>query len=218
MIRSNPWASDWLDMVNEGITGLKDRAKSGRRPELPEEIDYEIKTILMENNQGWTTKQIEELIIKKSGIKYHYTHIYRVVKKWGLKQKVPRKVHVNTASKEEKDEFKKRPEQILVDIRHEQKDFAIVSLDESFFFYDISGKTCLDCQGKKTCSKDNRFARTLLFVWSCKHGPKAAIQTGRTINSTPKPSLTFYKDDPLTSFQNAIFSWTKHHLTINLGE
>ena len=114
MNRSNPWASDWLKRYgNEGITGLKDRAKSGRRPELPEEIEYEIKTILMENNQGWTTKQIEELIIKKSGIKYHYTHIYRVVKKWGLKQKVPRKVHVKTASKEEKDEFKKRPARYL---------------------------------------------------------------------------------------------------------
>ena len=33
------WASDWLKRYgNEGITGLKDRAKSGRRPELPEEI------------------------------------------------------------------------------------------------------------------------------------------------------------------------------------
>jgi putative transposase len=27
--------------------------------------------------------------------------------KWGFKQKVPRKVHVNTASKEEKERFKK---------------------------------------------------------------------------------------------------------------
>ena len=66
------WASDWLKRYdNEGIDGLKNRTKSGRRPELSEEIEYEIKTILMENNQGWTTKQIEELIIKKSGIKYH---------------------------------------------------------------------------------------------------------------------------------------------------
>ena len=30
--------------------------------------------------------------------------------KWGFKQKVPRKVHVNTASKEEKERFKKEPE------------------------------------------------------------------------------------------------------------
>jgi hypothetical protein len=30
--------------------------------------------------------------------------------KWGFIQKVPRKVHVNTASKEEKECFKKEPE------------------------------------------------------------------------------------------------------------
>ena len=30
--------------------------------------------------------------------------------KWGFKQKVPQKVHVNTASKQEKERFKKEPE------------------------------------------------------------------------------------------------------------
>ncbi|MDN5847761.1 MAG: hypothetical protein L0H53_15970 [Candidatus Nitrosocosmicus sp.] len=40
MNRSNPWASDWLKRYGiEGIDGLKDRAKSGRRPELPVEIE-----------------------------------------------------------------------------------------------------------------------------------------------------------------------------------
>ncbi len=114
MNRSNPWASDWLKRYdNEGITGLKNRTKCGRHPELSEETIYKIKTILRESNQGWTTKQIEWLIIQESGIKYHYTHIYRILRKWGFKQKVPRKVHVNTASKEEKDEFKKRPARYL---------------------------------------------------------------------------------------------------------
>lgn len=114
MNRSNPWASDWLKRYgNEGIDGLKDRAKSGRRPELPEEIEYEIKTILTDSNQGWTTKQVEELITKESGIRYHSNHIYRILRRWGLKQKVPRKVHINTASAEEKDEFKKRSNKYL---------------------------------------------------------------------------------------------------------
>ncbi|MGB6628102.1 MAG: winged helix-turn-helix domain-containing protein [Nitrososphaeraceae archaeon] len=35
------------------------------------------------------------------------THVYRLLHKWGLKQKVPRKVHVNTASEQEKGQFKK---------------------------------------------------------------------------------------------------------------
>ena len=88
------WASDWLKRYDEeGIEGLKDKPKSGRHPELSTEIEYRIRTILRESNQVWTTtKQIEELIIKESGIKYHYTHIYRIVRKWGFKQKVPRKI------------------------------------------------------------------------------------------------------------------------------
>jgi putative transposase len=112
--RSRAWASDWLKRYDkEGIEGLRDRTKSGRPTEIPEDIEYQIKKELSSSKQGWTTKQVEELIIKKSGIKYHYTHIYRILRKWGFKQKVPRKVHVNTASKEEKDNFKKRPNKYL---------------------------------------------------------------------------------------------------------
>ena len=106
--RSNPWASDWLKRYDmEGLKGLNDRTKAGRPPEMSEEVSFSIKTELSNSNQGWTTKQVEELIVKKSGLKYHYTHIYRILRKWGFKQKVPRKVHVNTASLEEKDTFKK---------------------------------------------------------------------------------------------------------------
>ncbi len=107
--RSKAWACEWLKRYDkEGIDGLKTRQKSGRPSELSEEIEYQIKKELKESSYGWTTKQVEELIIKKSGIKYHYIHIYRILRKWGFKQKVPRKVHVNTASQEEKDAFKKR--------------------------------------------------------------------------------------------------------------
>jgi putative transposase len=95
------------------IYRLKTRQKSGRPSEISEEIEYQIKKELKESNQGWTTKQIEEVIVKKSGIKYHYTHIYRILRKWGFKQKMPRKVHVNTASLEEKEAFKKRSPRYL---------------------------------------------------------------------------------------------------------
>jgi putative transposase len=114
MHRSNPWASDWLIRYDkEGLEGLRNRTKSGRPSELTEEISYQIKKELKENDKGWTTKQVEELIVQKSGIKYHYTHIYRILRKWGFKQKVPRKIHVNTASVEEKDAFKKRQNRYL---------------------------------------------------------------------------------------------------------
>jgi transposase len=95
------------------LDGLKDIPKSGRPKELPEEIEYEIKTILTDSNQGWSTKQVDELITKESGVRYHSNHIYRILRRWGFKQKIPRKVHINTASAEEKDEFKKRSNKYL---------------------------------------------------------------------------------------------------------
>ena len=108
--RSNPWASNWLKRYDkEGLEGLRDRAKSGRPPKLSKETSYQIKQELKEsNNHGWTTKQVEESIIKKSGIKYHSIHICRILRKWGFKQKAPRKAHVNAASIEGKNHFKKR--------------------------------------------------------------------------------------------------------------
>jgi transposase len=110
--RSRPWGLCWMDRFSEeGVDGLKNRPKSGRPPDIPEDIVYEIKKELASSKQGWTTKQVEDLIVKKSGgIRYHFTHIYRLMHKWGFKQKVPRKVHVNTASREEKERFKKEQE------------------------------------------------------------------------------------------------------------
>ena len=106
--RSKPWASYWLDRYNkEGIEGLRDKPKSGRVPDLPLEIAIKIRKKLTESRQGWSTKQVNDMIVQESGIRYHYTHVYRLLHKWGLKQKVPRKVHVNTASKQEKGQFKK---------------------------------------------------------------------------------------------------------------
>jgi len=114
--RSKAWASDWLKRYDkEGMEGLKDRTKSGRTSKLSEETSYQIKQELKQSNHGWTTKQVEELIIKKSGIKYHSIHIYRILRKWGFKQKkVPRKIHVNTASQQEKEDFKKRQNRYLL--------------------------------------------------------------------------------------------------------
>jgi putative transposase len=47
------------------------------------------------------------MIYKKAGVRYHEVHIYRLLHKWGFKPKVPRKKFINTASKEEKQQFKK---------------------------------------------------------------------------------------------------------------
>ncbi len=121
--RSRPWGLYWLDRFSqEGVEGLKNRPKSGRHPDIAEETVYEIKNELASSKQGWTTKQVEDLIVKKSGIRYHFTHIYRLMHKWGFKQKVPKQVHVNTATREEKERFKKQPERYWTIISTTTKD------------------------------------------------------------------------------------------------
>ena len=64
--RSRPWALYWLDRFSaEGIDGLKNRTKSGRPPDIPEETVYEITNELVSRKEGWTTKQVEDLIVRK---------------------------------------------------------------------------------------------------------------------------------------------------------
>ena len=46
---------------------------------------------------------------------------YRLMHKWGFKQKVPRKSHVNTASKEEKERFKKEQERYWIPYSKKKK-------------------------------------------------------------------------------------------------
>ena len=113
--RCKAWASNWLKRYDEeGIGGLKDRPKSGRHSQISEQTEHKIKTMPREgNNQGWTTKQVEELITKVGGKHCHHIHTCRILRRWGFRQKVPRKVHVNTATREEKDGFKKRPPRYL---------------------------------------------------------------------------------------------------------
>lgn len=106
--RSRTWTSAWLARYHkEGIDGLENRSKSGRPSKLPRGVTIRIRKKLKQRKQGWTTQQVHEMIVKEGNVHYHQIYIYSLLHRWGFKQKVPRKVHVNTASNEEKEEFKK---------------------------------------------------------------------------------------------------------------
>ena len=108
LYRSRTWTSAWLARYHkEGIDGLENRSKSGRPSKLPREVAVRIRKKLKQRKQGWTTQQVHEMIVKEGNVHYHQIYIYSLLHRWGFKQKVPRKVHVNTASDEEKEEFKK---------------------------------------------------------------------------------------------------------------
>ncbi len=106
--RCRAWAYKWYKRYNEdGLQGLKDKAKTGRPPTVPKDVMVKIRKELADSNTGWDFRQVMDLIYKKSGVRYHEVHIYRLLHKWGFKSKVPQKRFVNTASVKEKKRFKK---------------------------------------------------------------------------------------------------------------
>ena len=106
--KSRTWTSDWLARYREeGVDGLENRSKSGRLSKLLEDAAVKVRKKLKERKQGWTTQHVNEMIVKQGNVHYHQIYIYTLLHKWGFKQKVPRKVHVNTTSQKEKKQFKK---------------------------------------------------------------------------------------------------------------
>ena len=115
--RSRAWAYKWLkryDDIDDGLKGLKDRQRNGRPPEVPEEKLLKIRNELYEKSSGWQAKEIIDIIYKRTGVRYHEVHVYRILHKWGFSSKVPRKRFVSTASKEEKEQFKKELKRSLL--------------------------------------------------------------------------------------------------------
>jgi len=106
--RCRAWAYKWYKRYNEiGLEGLQDQPRTGRPPDVPKETMLKIKNELADSNTGWDFRQVMDIIYKKTGVRYHEVHIYRLLHKWGFKSKIPKKKFVNTASAEEKMSFKK---------------------------------------------------------------------------------------------------------------
>lgn len=107
--KTRTWAYKWLHRFDKdgGLDGLKDKTRSGRPPSVPEDVMIKIRQELSDSNTGWDFRQVIDLIYRKTGVKYHEVHIYRLLHKWGFKPKVPQKRFVNTASAIEKKKFKK---------------------------------------------------------------------------------------------------------------
>ena len=108
--RCRTWAYKWYKRYNDdnGLEGLKNKAKTGRQPDVPKDVMVKIRQELEDTNTGWDFRQeVMDLIYKKTGVRYHEVHIYRLLHKWGFKSKVPKKRFVNTASVKDKMKFKK---------------------------------------------------------------------------------------------------------------
>lgn len=107
--KSRAWAYKWYKRYNDkGLEGPRDKpTRSGRPPFMEEDEIMKIRTELSTNKTGWDTKEVMDIIKKKTGIKYHEVHIRRLLHQCGFSLKVPQKRFVRRASEKERKDFKK---------------------------------------------------------------------------------------------------------------
>ena len=107
--RSRAWAYKWYKRYNDegGLKGLRDKPRSGRPSFMDEDEIMKIRTELSTSKTGWDTKEVMDIIKKKTGVKYHEVHIRRLLHHWGFSQKMPQKRFVRRASEQERKDFKK---------------------------------------------------------------------------------------------------------------
>ena len=107
--KSRAWAYKWYKRyTDKGLEGLKDKPRSGRPPLVEHDLMIKIRKELEDSNTGWDFRQqVMDIIQKRTNIKYHEVHIYRLLHKWGFVSKIPQKRFVRTATKEDKKKFKK---------------------------------------------------------------------------------------------------------------
>ena len=92
--------------AGEGLEGLKDRPRSGRPPKVARWKLERIKK-LVEKKQYWTATDVMGLVYEKTGVKYSLMHITRILHTWGFSRQKPGKRHINAASDQEVERFKK---------------------------------------------------------------------------------------------------------------
>ena len=98
--RSRSWAYKWHKRYHdEGLEeGLEDKPRSGKPPIISKEAMDEIKQELSDSRTGWDFRQVMDLIQKRTGVRYHKVHIYRLLHRWGFASTVPQKMFVRAAS------------------------------------------------------------------------------------------------------------------------
>jgi putative transposase len=85
------------------LEGLKDKSRSGRPPLVNNNLMIKIRKELEDSNTGWDFKQVMNVIQKKTGIKYHEVHIYRLLHKWGFSARILERIRKNSIQRREKE-------------------------------------------------------------------------------------------------------------------
>ena len=133
MFRTYQCVHNWLLRFEE--YGLDDLSRFSRPPIIPSKKLEKIKRLFKKLSEGMTPKKLMQFIFDRTGIRYHITHVRRIMYSWNLIVKIPQRQHVNAASNKECSKWYKN---IILRIKKaKNENFKILIQDESIFTDDV---------------------------------------------------------------------------------
>ena len=109
---------------------------------------------------------------QKDGCQVPKVHVHRLLHRWGFSPKVPQKRFVNTASREEKEAFKKVQETL----KQIPEGLTIAVQDESIFVHDVLARRKLWLpKGVRPVATNNWITSKDMRVWYTHYGRQTVV-------------------------------------------
>ena len=111
--KSGSWGYKWYARYNQvGFKNLDDQPHTGRPLKVGKAVMKKIRKNAC-RKLIWTGKEMQDYIVKNSGLKYSITHVRYLIRRWGYSQKVPVGVHARRAPSEDRHAFQKEIAEII---------------------------------------------------------------------------------------------------------
>jgi transposase len=132
--RCTNWVRKWVDRFKvDGLDGLYDHPRSGRPCAIPKK---RIDSIMFKAMLTlFTPVMLQQTIFYSTGIKFHITHVRKIMHQYGMSAKTAQKYHINHASVTAVRSWQQRMKERIS--RLKKSGFTIAMLDEAFFIRDV---------------------------------------------------------------------------------
>ncbi len=94
LYRCTNWVRKWVDRFN--VDGLYDHPRSERPCVIPKKQMNSIMFKIM--STLFTPVMLQQTIFDSTGIKFHITHVRKIMRQYGMSAKTAQKYHINHAS------------------------------------------------------------------------------------------------------------------------
>ncbi len=128
------WVRKWVDRFEkDGLDGLYDHPRSGRPCTISRNrMDSIMSKVML---TLFTPTMLQQSIFYSTGVKFHITHIRKIMHQYGMSAKTAQKYHINRASISAVRSWQQRIKKRI--LRLEKDGFVIAMVDEAFFIRDV---------------------------------------------------------------------------------